>query len=305
MEHCRVNAANWRAYGPAMPEGYEPAPAASPKKVMVIGGGPAGCEAARIAAMRGHDVTLYEKSNALCGMLSSAEGIKGPHENLSRLAAYLTKQQELAGVKVVLGTEVDAAAVTKESPDAVILAVGGKRSTLGLTASSQTAVYDISSFLNAELGKKVVVYGGNCQAVDVAVYLAGIGHQVDIVTSDAFIVPSMFGMPPGTDPLKVFDKGHSANMREFLIPALTATGCHIWASAKVDAVGEGFIEITTESGLKQKIACDAVVDISDMLPNKDLLSGLGGIEAYAVGDCDVPYNIAEAIAAGNLVARSL
>jgi hypothetical protein len=305
MEHCRVNAANWRAYGEAMPEGYEPLPGTGDKKVMVVGGGPAGCEAARIAAQRGYDVTLYEKNSALGGMLSTAEAIKGPHENLSRLAAYLTKQQELHGVKVVAGTEVDAALIQSEAPDVLILAAGGKRTTLGLAASSSTAVYDIGSFLGAELGQKVVVWGGNCQAVDVAVYLAGEGYQVDIVTSDAFVVPSMFGFPPGTDPLKVFDKGHSANMREFLLPALTATGCHIWASAKIDSVGDGSIEITTESGLKQTIACDSVVDVSDMLPNKDLLDGLSGIETYAVGDCDVPYNIAEAIAAGNLVARKI
>jgi 2,4-dienoyl-CoA reductase-like NADH-dependent reductase (Old Yellow Enzyme family) len=305
MEHCRVNAANWRAYGENMPEGYTPLPASGDKKVMVVGGGPAGCEAARIAAQRGYSVTLYEKGSALGGMLSSAEAIKGPHENLLRLAAYLTKQQELNGVNVVTGTEVDAGFIKNEAPDVVILATGGKRTSLGLTASSSTAVYDFASFLGADLGEKVVVWGGNCQAVDVAVYLAGEGYQVDIVAPDAFVVASMFGMPPGTDPLKVFDKGHSTNMREFLLPALTATGCHIWTSAKIDSVGDGSIEITTESGLKQTILCDSVVDVSDMLPNKDILDGLSGIEIYAVGDCDIPYNIAEAIAAGNLTARKI
>jgi 2,4-dienoyl-CoA reductase-like NADH-dependent reductase (Old Yellow Enzyme family) len=305
MEHCRVNAANWRAYGEAMPEGYEPLPATGDRKVMVVGGGPAGCEAARIAAQRGYDVTLYEKSSTLGGMLATAEAIKGPHENLVRLATYLARQQEVHGVKVVTGTEVTSALIQSETPDVVILAVGGKRASLGLTASGSVGVYDISGFLGADLGEKVVVWGGNCQAVDVAVYLAGEGYQVDIVTSDAFVVPSMFGFPPGTDPLKVFDKGHSANMREFLLPALTATGCHIWASARIDSVGDGSITITTESGLKQTIACDAVVDISDMLPNRDLIDGLSGVETYAVGDCDVPYNIAEAIAAGNLVARKI
>jgi 2,4-dienoyl-CoA reductase-like NADH-dependent reductase (Old Yellow Enzyme family) len=305
MEHCRVNAANWRIYGEAMPEGYDPKPADGDKRIMVVGGGPAGCEAARIAAQRGYSVTLYEKGAALGGMLSSAEGIKGPHENLGRLATYLAKQQEVSGVTVELNKEVDAAFIKEQAPDAVILAVGGKRTSLGLTSSGTTAVYGFTDFIGASLGERVVVWGGNCQSVDVAVYLAGQGHKVDIVTSDAFIVPSMFGFPPGTDPLKIFDKGHSANMREFLIPALTSTGCHIYASAKIDSVNEGYIEITTAEGIKQQIPCDSVVDVSDMLPNKDMIADLGGITAIAVGDCDVPYNIAEAIAAGNIAARNI
>jgi 2,4-dienoyl-CoA reductase-like NADH-dependent reductase (Old Yellow Enzyme family) len=305
MEHCRVNAANWRAYGEAMPEGYEPLPATGDKKVMVVGGGPAGCEAARIAAQRGYSVTLYEKGSALGGMLSSAEGIKGPHENLSRLATYLAKQQEVQGVTVVTNTEVDADFVKGEAPDVVILAVGGKRDSLGLTASGSTAVYDFADFIGADLGKKVVVWGGNCQAVDVAVYLAGEGYSVDIVAPDAYPIAAPMGMPPMTDPMKTFDKGHSVNMREFLLPALTATGCHIWCGATIDSVGDGSIEITTDSGIKQTIPCDSVVDVSDMLPNKDLLDELGDIEAYAVGDCDIPWNIAEAITAGNLTARKI
>jgi hypothetical protein len=112
-------------------------------------------------------------------------------------------------------------------------------------------------------------------------------------------------MPSPIPPLQTFDKGHSVNMREFLLPALTATGCRIWCGSKIETVGDGFIEITTDTGLKQTVLCDSVVDVCDLQPDKEVLSQIGQIEAYAIGDCDVPYNIAEAIAAGNLCARKI
>ena len=133
-----------------MPEGFDPIPAETAKKVMVIGAGPAGLEAARIAAQRGHDVTLYEKSDSVGGMLGFAEAVKGPHENLGRLRDYLARQVELAGVKVVLGTEVDQALIESEAPDAVILAVGGKRDTLGFASTGATKVMSVDDVLGVK-----------------------------------------------------------------------------------------------------------------------------------------------------------
>ena len=79
-----------RGFREGGPEGYELPPVDSAKKVMVIGGGPGGMEAARIAAARGHEVTLYEKGGSLGGLLDFASNVKGPHENLD-----VYKRQEL------------------------------------------------------------------------------------------------------------------------------------------------------------------------------------------------------------------
>ena len=87
-EHCRVNACTQRAFRDDMPEGFDLPPVGTVKNVMVVGGGPAGMEAARIAALRGHNVTLYEKSGAVGGLLDFASTVKGPHENLSDLRSY-------------------------------------------------------------------------------------------------------------------------------------------------------------------------------------------------------------------------
>lgn len=290
MEHCRVNAANWRAYGEDMPEGNDPSPASASKNVMVVGGGPAGMEAARIAAQRGHAVSLYEKSSSLGGLLSSAEAIKGPHENLGRLSTYLAREQEIRGVNVVTGKEVDTAFIEQEAPDVVILAIGGLRQEPALSATSGTQVLSFGDVVGAEMGERVTVLGSNAQAVDVAIYLLALGKEVTIVTPD---------------PLDLFEKGHSINMRHFVETAINARGTRIWPSAEVKALGDGELTFVSEAGVEVTIPCDAVVDMSDEQPNTALIDGLSGIEAIAVGDCADPFNIAEAISSANLAARSI
>ena len=290
LEHCRVNATNFRAYSEVMPEGFDPLPAETAKKVMVIGAGPAGLEAARIAAQRGHDVTLYDKAGSVGGMLGFAEAVKGPHENLGRLRSYLARQVELAGVKVVLDTEVDKALIESEAPDAVILAVGGKRDTLGFASTASTKVISLDDVLGGGIGKNVVILGSNAQAVDTAIYLLSHGRKVTIITPSA---------------KEDFEKGHSVNMKEFVQPTFFAAGGRLFPKAAVTGIGDGFVSFTAESGLPYEYACDTVIEALDMLPNTELAEALDGVETYCVGDCAAPLNIANAIATGNVAARKL
>ena len=288
MEHCRVNAAYFRAYSDSMPEGYYPLPAETPKKVMVIGGGPGGMEAARIAAQRGHSVKLFEKGASLGGMLGFAEGIKGPHENLSRLRAYLARQCELKGVEVVLNTEVTKELIESEAPDAIILAAGGKRAGSGLSSNGATKVMSIEDVLGGGVGENVVILGSGAQAVDTAILLLGQGKKVTLVAAED---------------KAHFEYGHSAYMKGFLSTAFYSAGGRLFPGATVKSVGDGFLSFTAESGIEYEYPCDTVIEALDMLPNTELIEGLDN--AVAIGDCERPFNIAYAIATGNMAARKI
>lgn len=293
FEHCRVNAANWRAYGPVMPEGFDPAPADTPKKVMVIGGGPAGMEAARIAAQRGHAVTLYEKADSLGGTLPVAEAIKGPHENLGRLTTYLARELDVTGVEVVTGTEITVDDVVAAAPDYVVVATGAIEPMTTWMPTAGTMGATLETVPSLECGPEVVVLGSSARAVDTAIYLEKKGKHVTIVTPD---------------PMELFEKGHSGNVQQFIRNAFTANGGTIYANATLVEVGDGFVTITrNDAGVEATMKADAVVDLSDMLPNTELVNAItaAGIDCVAVGDCAEPWNIAEAISTANLAARAI
>jgi 2,4-dienoyl-CoA reductase-like NADH-dependent reductase (Old Yellow Enzyme family)/thioredoxin reductase len=291
--YCRVNALTQRVMSgiPGTPATYELPPlAGSPKKVMVIGGGPGGMEAARIAAARGHEVTLYEKTGALGGKLDFASRIKGPHENLDDLKAYLERQLELNGVKVELNKEVDTAFIDAEAPDAVILATGGLSGEVGVEGSSSVPVIDFNSFETADLGENVVVYGSNAQAWDCALWLTVHKKNVNIVTPNAN---------------EDLDKQQSQHAMRFMTTALYALGVKAWPGSTITKVGDGDVTIATDYGTEVTLAADAVINAADLLPNKSLLEGISVTETYAVGDCNEPYNIALAIRGGNDAGRAV
>ncbi len=86
---------------------------------------------------------------------------------------------------------------------------------------------------------------------------------------------------------------------------LYSRGTRLWPNASLAAVGDGTVTIKSETGLDVTIACDTVIEAMDMLPNKALAEALDGMEVYCVGDCEKPWNIAEAVTAGNLTARKI
>ncbi|MCB1447204.1 MAG: FAD-dependent oxidoreductase, partial [Rhizobiaceae bacterium] len=138
-------------------------PAARPKKVMVIGGGPAGMKAAAVAAARGHQVALYEAANQLGGQALLAQQLPRRSE-FGGIVTNLSRELELAQVRVVKGVRVDEALLTAENPDAVVIATGAKPFVPEIEEDGSIQIVDAWQVIRKEVktGTRVVVADWRC-----------------------------------------------------------------------------------------------------------------------------------------------
>lgn len=160
---------------------YDLDPVASPKKVAVIGGGPAGMQAALAARFRGHTVDLYEKSDRLGGLLNVA--CKPPHkEDLGHVTGWFERQLKRAGVGLHLGAALTPEAVRDLGADAVIAATGSSPVFPGFCRKARNAVV-AQSILSGEAkaGEKALVIGGGLIGCETAEFLAAQGSDVTIL----------------------------------------------------------------------------------------------------------------------------
>lgn len=170
---CTVNPAAGRE------REFELKPAKAKKKVMVIGGGIAGMEAARIARIRGHDVTLFEKDEELGGQIRWASKPRY-HQEFSQTARYRIHEVKRTGVKVITGREVTLADVNSFKPDVVVVATGAVPflpAIPGLNKPMTSTSFDILSG-RSKIGKKSLVIGGKREGLTVAEFLAENGCEV-------------------------------------------------------------------------------------------------------------------------------
>lgn len=289
--YCRVNPAHIRACTDEMPEGYAPTPAEAPKKIMVIGGGAAGMEAAIVAAQRGHSVSLYEKTGSLGGSMNFASLVKGPHERIADYIAYQQRMLEQLDVRVVTGTEVDESTVAQEAPDVVVVAVGGDDAIPKSGTPNGSSILMLGDAMAADLTGKVCIVGGSLRATDFAHYLLEKGCKVELVHEglEEELASAQAPWP-----------------RAVMLSWLKSRSVVINNQASNIAVSEGRVTYDASYGVPRTIECDTVVLCEDLMPNSTLADSLSAnYQVVSVGDCVAPSCIQEAVTQANLAARSL
>lgn len=258
------------------------------KKVLVVGGGPAGMEAARVAHLRGHDVVLYEKGQKLGGQLLLAS--VPPHKGvLETFAEFQRSQLARLGVRVELGREVNSAVITKEKPDAVILATGARQTKPPIPGVDRPNVVFALDILagKAQAGNTVAVIGAELVACETAEFLADKGKKVTI-------------MRRGDD----IATGVNPRNRTHLLARLKDKGINILLGVQYKEINDQGVVITTKDGQRQVVGADTVVLAAGSDPEAGLQQALKGKvkELYLAGDCVKPRNLASAVSEGYFTA---
>lgn len=256
--------------------------AGRPKKVMVIGGGVAGMEAARVCALRGHAVTLYEKSGQLGGVLNIAGASDFKHDLKSLLEFKRGQLQGLAGLRVITGTEVTAATMRAEKPDAIFLATGSRPITSApIPGLEETPVVSPDDIYLGRLpeGQKVVIIGGGAVGCEAAWHLAQEGRQVSIVEMLPQVAGDLF----------------MAN-RAMLLEELARHGVRILTGAKVTGLAPGQVRIADEQG-DAVLEAEAIVLAIGRRAENGLAQAARETadDVYLIGDSLSPRKIKDAI----------
>jgi 2-enoate reductase len=256
-------------------------PAERKKTVLVVGGGPAGMEAARVAALRGHKVTLWEKGDALGGNLIPA-AVPDFKQEYRRLIDYLSTQIKKLGVAVELDREATVDQIRKMAPDVVFLATGSKPiipEIPGVEGRKVGAAADVLLGRH-KVGEEVVVLGGGLVGCETALYLAEQGKRVTIVEILGGVARDVFSIN-----------------RMHLVKLLTDSGVRIMTETTVTEITDDGVAIVDKDGKSSKLESDSVVLALGLSSSKELEETLKDVvpETHVIGDCVEPRKVMSAI----------
>jgi 2,4-dienoyl-CoA reductase-like NADH-dependent reductase (Old Yellow Enzyme family)/thioredoxin reductase len=266
-------------------------PTGQPKKIMVIGGGPGGLNAARIAAMRGHYVSIYEKGPELGGQLIF--GSAAPHKNeIHNLINFLINQIKKYNVACYLSMDITIDDIRKNKPDAVVVAIGSSPSIPQVEGIDSKLVCTPRNFFNGELdhAKKAVVIGGGATGCEIALSLSEKGCSVTLV-----------------EQLPKIGIQIEAITRKMIIQQLKKNDVKILTNFRLIKVSETGVVISDSNENFLFIGGDRVIIAIGNKPNDSLYEGSIslGIETHRVGDCLEVRSAKEAIYEGALIGKMI
>lgn len=266
------------------------------KRVMVVGGGPAGLEVARVAATRGHRVTLYEKKESLGGQIRLIANDPKRNE-FGDSVRFLQRQIENLGVEVRLSAEVNANLIKQADPDVVVIATGSrpyKPPVEGINQSNVVTSHDVLES-SVEIGERVVIVGGkdgHYPPLTIADFLAGQGKNVDLLSELSL---------PGQD----IDAGTVF----LLYKSLFEKGVNIHSFTGLKKISGGVVTVYNTLTKKEREIenVNNIVIVIGNQANNDLVKSLEGYtkEFYAIGDCVSPRKVPEIIFEASRLGRTL
>jgi 2,4-dienoyl-CoA reductase (NADPH2) len=263
--HCVGNASTGREHDLAM------GPSARPRRILVVGGGPAGLEAARVLAGRGHDVSLHEAGTELGGMLRYAR-----HADvlLDRYLGWIVRQVEQAGVDIHLGSAVDVHAVRAAGADEVVVATGATWHLPDVPGADLPHVFTVpqlGGWLRDDgdaVGSRVVLLGGGKPAMSIGARCIERGRSIAIV-----------------EPTHVFCGELGLPGRWRLVADIEKAGARLVPNAAVDRIEPGLVRVRVGDDVED-IPADTVIVTAGATPLSTLVDELAeaGIACHVIGD---------------------
>ena len=266
-------------------------PVSDPKQVCVIGGGPAGMEAARVLALRKHRVTLFEKEKELGGLLRYA-AVPDFKDELKGFVKYLKVQVQKLGVEIILNRRASLDSVRELKPDAVVLAAGSEMHLPEIPGVRQPWVGTALALLSGafQAGERVLVVGGGAMGCEVAAHLASQGKEVIVAEMLADVALDL-----------------ENRSRQALLQILKERKVKILTNRKLAVIEKGGATLTDNNQDQMHQAADSVILAMGLKPNQDLFKPLKEVfkEFYVIGDCLEPRKIYQAVHEGSFVGRAI
>jgi NADPH-dependent 2,4-dienoyl-CoA reductase/sulfur reductase-like enzyme len=258
------------------------------KKVLIVGAGPAGLEAGRICAIRGHRVAIVEKADRIGGTVNIAS-IPSFKKRWRKLIVWYDTQLRKLGVELQLNTQATLDLIKEKEPDAVVWAAGSEPVTPDIPGVAKAVSVEDVLLGRKKTGQNVVIIGGGLEGLDTALYLAKQGKKVAVVEA----LPEV-GM----------DMETTVRMSFFRKPGglIDKYGINIMTNSPVVEVHGNGVEIIDKSGCRKSIEGETVIYAVGRrsVCNTELLENF--VKAYVIGDARAPGKIIDAIHEGFMTA---